>query len=98
MAVILSLSKDSGQRPLRASLRQAQTDRPTRLKIQYVMGRNEGSIRRLYRAKKHGEQQILHCVQDDKKFFFATTSWVGTKQRRADMYFIRSMKKLINQI
>jgi hypothetical protein len=38
MAVILSLSKDNGQRPLRASLRQAQTDRPTHLKIQYVIG------------------------------------------------------------
>jgi hypothetical protein len=64
MVVILSLSKDSGQRPLRASLRQAQTDRSTRLKIQYVMGRNEGSISRLYRANNRS----FTAFQDDKSF------------------------------
>jgi len=35
---MVSLSNQSGQRPLRASLRQAQTDRLTHLERKHVMG------------------------------------------------------------
>jgi hypothetical protein len=43
--------------------------RVSKFATRFVILRNEGTIRGLYRAKNHDEQQILHYVQDDKKFF-----------------------------
>jgi hypothetical protein len=44
---MLSLSKHSGQRPLRATLRQAQGDRPTHLEKKHIIGSNQVSAREI---------------------------------------------------
>lgn len=62
----MSLSNQGGQRPLRATLRQAQGDRPTHLAPQHVMGsKYEVSIREPFYRSRTADRSFV--PQDDRK-------------------------------